>query len=178
MAEIEICPGGSKEPEGQYCIDWCSAKHLSQMIVVGCGKDNNASIYYLDKNNKWLLLEVLNGHTDLVRDVAWAPHIGRSFQLIATACKDGHVRVFKLTPKSMNKTKPVFTIEQVADFDDHQGEVWRVEWNVTGTILSSSGDDGKLRLWKGIVFNVASYLDEWKLISVISAEQPGTELIR
>lgn len=40
-------------------------------------------------------------------------------------------------------------VELVADFADHQAEVWRVEWNVTGTVLSSSGDDGKIRLWKG-----------------------------
>ena len=30
-------------------------------------------------------------------------------------------------------------------------QVWRVEWNVTGTILASSGDDGCVRLWKGII---------------------------
>ena len=35
---------------------------------------------------------------------------------------------------------------------DHQGaQVWRVDWNVTGTILASSGDDGCVRLWKGQV---------------------------
>lgn len=34
---------------------------------------------------------------------------------------------------------------------DHQGaQVWRVAWNVTGTILASSGDDGCVRLWKGV----------------------------
>ena len=34
---------------------------------------------------------------------------------------------------------------------DHQGaQVWRVAWNITGTILASSGDDGCVRLWKGI----------------------------
>ena len=32
-------------------------------------------------------------------------------------------------------------------------QVWRVEWNVTGTILASSGDDGCVRLWKGKIEN-------------------------
>lgn len=33
-------------------------------------------------------------------------------------------------------------------------QVWRVEWNVTGTILASSGDDGRVRLWKGTVYKL------------------------
>lgn len=65
------------------------------------------------------------------------------------------------------KARPIFPIELVADFTEHKGEVWRVEWNITGTILSSSGDDGRVCMWK------SSYLDEWKLISVICAEQQG-----
>ena len=28
-------------------------------------------------------------------------------------------------------------------------QVWRVCWNVTGTVLASSGDDSCVRLWKG-----------------------------
>lgn len=36
-----------------------------------------------------------------------------------------------------------------AQFDDHNSTVWRVCWNVTGTILASSGDDCYVRLWKG-----------------------------
>jgi hypothetical protein len=27
-------------------------------------------------------------------------------------------------------------------------QVWRVEWNVMGTLLASSGDDGVVKLWK------------------------------
>ena len=33
-------------------------------------------------------------------------------------------------------------------------QVWRVEWNVTGTILASSGDDGRVRLWKGTMYKL------------------------
>ena len=33
---------------------------------------------------------------------------------------------------------------------DHQGaQVWRVEWDMTGTTLATAADDGCIRLWKG-----------------------------
>ena len=31
---------------------------------------------------------------------------------------------------------------ELAQFSEHAAEVWRVEWNVTGSTLASSGDDG------------------------------------
>ncbi len=30
----------------------------------------------------------------------------------------------------------------------HSPSAWRVSWNCTGSILSSAGDDGTVRLWK------------------------------
>ncbi|CAG8973309.1 hypothetical protein HYALB_00000071 [Hymenoscyphus albidus] len=39
----------------------------------------------------------LKGHKGLVRDVAWAPGSIRGFDIVATACRDGFVRVFHLT---------------------------------------------------------------------------------
>ncbi|KAJ3379036.1 epoxide hydrolase, soluble (sEH) [Lobulomyces angularis] len=42
-----------------------------------------------------------------------------------------------------------FLVELMSAFNDHESEVWKVEFNILGTILSSSGDDGKVRLWKG-----------------------------
>lgn len=108
--------------------------------------------------------------------------MARSYQLIATASKDTMVRIFKLTeqvlpvtpqqaqrgrspagtPTHSNQNK-MYHIELIASFDDHKAEVWRVEWNVTGTILSSSGDDGKLRLW------TAGYDGKWRQMASITA---------
>jgi len=174
LEEIEVTSAG-KESDGHYCLSWSTSRFHQPMIVVGCGKDNTARIYKLDQHNKWQICEVLNGHQDIVHDVAWAPNVGRSYQLIATACKDGRVRIFKLSNESVKNKNMIstsvikgdnkFKVELIEEFKDHGSEVWRVEWNVTGTILSSSGDDGKIRLWK------ASYNNEWKCLSVISAEQ-------
>ncbi|CAH0048642.1 unnamed protein product [Clonostachys solani] len=43
----------------------------------------------------------ITGHRGLVRDVAWAPGNIRGYDMIATACQDGYVRVYRLdTPDS------------------------------------------------------------------------------
>jgi hypothetical protein len=34
----------------------------------------------------------------------------------------------------------------LAAFSDHGEPVWRVDWNITGTVLTSSGDDGMVHL--------------------------------
>ncbi|KAI8823056.1 WD40-repeat-containing domain protein [Fimicolochytrium jonesii] len=184
MDDIEVVPG-AKDPEGQMCLSWCPSRFQPQMLAVGHGfmlthaSPTTTQIYRLDPHNKWLPHEVLTGHTDVVTDVAWAPNVGRSYQLIATACKDKCVRIFKLVEEGgrgttgaagfatgfATKAARKFRVLTVATFSDHAAEVWRVEWNVTGTVLSSSGDDGKVRLWK------ASFLDEWRCMSIISAEQ-------
>lgn len=41
-----------------------------------------------------------------------------------------------------------FDIQMVAKFSDHNCTVWRTAWNVTGTMLASTGDDGYVRMWK------------------------------
>ncbi|KAK5665690.1 epoxide hydrolase, soluble (sEH) [Batrachochytrium dendrobatidis] len=100
MEEIEIVSGGSKESDGLYCVSWCQSRMESQMLVVGCGRDHTAKVYRVDYHGKWQPYEVLPGHGDTLCDIAWAPTMGRSYHLIATACKDGHVRIFKLTDET------------------------------------------------------------------------------
>lgn len=57
-----------------------------------------------------------------------------------------------------------FEITTAAQFDDHYCTVWRVCWNVMGTILASSGDDGCVRLWKD------NYINNWKCVAVLKGD--------
>ncbi|ORY64911.1 WD domain-containing protein [Pseudomassariella vexata] len=45
---------------------------------------------------EFYLAAEITGHTGLVRDVAWAPGNFRGYDIIATACQDGFVRVFRI----------------------------------------------------------------------------------
>ena len=47
----------------------------------------------------------------------------------------------------------------------HRSAVTSVEWNITGTVLSSAGNDGRIRLWKATSGNV------WRPAGSIGVEQ-------
>jgi len=96
-----------------------------------------------------------------VTSVSWAPSCGRSYHLIATGGRDGRVRIWQVKPAEepehdtaghedgvAEAEEGKWTASIVAEFDQHKSAVGRVEWNITGTILSSAGNDGRIRLWK------------------------------
>ncbi|XP_072943042.1 nucleoporin SEH1 isoform X2 [Epargyreus clarus] len=60
-----------------------------------------------------------------------------------------------------------FKCEVMAAFEDHYSCVWRVSWNVTGTMLASSGDDCCVRLWK------MQYMNQWRCVAVFKNEPAG-----
>jgi len=106
--------------------------------------------------------------------VSWAPSCGRSYHLVATGGRDGRVRIWKIKPGSEDfeelmgdgdSEEAKWTAVLIADFDQHKSAVGRVEWNVTGTILSSAGNDGRVRLWKATSGNV------WRPAGSVGVEQ-------
>ena len=61
-----------------------------------------------------------------ITSVAWAPSCGRSYHLVATGSRDGHVRIWKLRPSPLdeerieNSDDAKWTGSVVADFDHHK----------------------------------------------------------
>ncbi|XP_064099609.1 nucleoporin SEH1-like isoform X2 [Macrobrachium nipponense] len=157
------------------CISWnpSPSRLHSPLIAVGSDDPNPSSggkafIYEFSANTrKWTRVETLVGITEPVHDIAFAPNLGRSYHLLGIATKD--VRIIALKPNKQESLQnqsslSSFEVRLAGRFDDHGSTVWRVCWNMTGTILASSGDDGCVRLWK------ANYLDIWRCISTLRGE--------
>ncbi|KTG32240.1 hypothetical protein cypCar_00009763 [Cyprinus carpio] len=164
------------------CISWnpSSSRAHAPMIAVGSDDSNvtyggKVQIYeYNEVTRKYAKAETLMTVADAVHDIAFAPNLGRSFHVLAIATKD--VRIFKLVPlqKDSSSSAPTkFEVQVLAQFDSHNSQVWRVSWNITSTLLASSGDDGCVRLWK------ANYMDNWKCTGILKGDgsqvsgQPG-----
>ncbi|ODV64397.1 Seh1p, partial [Ascoidea rubescens DSM 1968] len=196
-----------------YNLSWCPSKFSKERFIATFL--NQA--YIFQKHKQYEIVKSLNKfHTGLIRDVSWAPTMGRSYHLIATACDDGQVRVFKLyetfssifygdngpslfnsIPDSNNnnndnnnlitsnnpsisnnsstsnttsdahqiKDDPSLALKLISTRGQHHSIVWSVSWNVTGTMLSSTGDDGKIMFWKMARNN------EFICISCVTAER-------
>ncbi|KAI8452359.1 WD40-repeat-containing domain protein [Phakopsora pachyrhizi] len=126
-----------------------------------------------DSSNKSNIVDNLDGSKKNIAELnvvapisslAWAPSCGRDYQLIAAGHRDGRARIWRLVPPtnilgSLNYQKD-WTVELDTELEDHVGDgsqsksrcvgggVGRCDWSATGTVLSTSGSDGKIRIWK------------------------------
>ena len=131
---------------GVTCLAWNPSILDVPMVVLGA--DKNATVWaYHTSLHRWQTVTSLVGHSESVLDVSWAPQLGRSYHVIATASKDHTLRIWKLKWSTTDNV-PTITVETICIGKHDGAEVWRVEWNVTGTMLTSSGDDGSVRMWK------------------------------
>lgn len=127
---------------------------VKRFASAGC--DNLVKIWgYREDSQSWVEEETLEGHTDWVRDVAWAPNIGLPRSYIATASQDKTVLIW--TKDSPTSPWVKTALDPSSDLTSAGGApppgkfpdvVWRVSWSLAGNILAVSCGDGKVTLWK------------------------------
>ncbi|XP_071958701.1 nucleoporin SEH1-like [Antedon mediterranea] len=155
------------------CISWNPSRIHSPMVAVGSNDPNPSGggkvllFEYSQSERKWNKVETLMTITEGVHDVAFAPNLGRSYHTLAVASKDVKITTLKPLRSEHTGTMPGPTRLEMCQSGllDHQNrQVWRISWNITGTILASSSDDGLVRLWK------ANYLENWKCIQTLKGD--------
>lgn len=136
-------------------ISWKPRRGVSQesSFALGFNSDmqqlNSSKVWEFDQaHQRWLPVAELalpGNKGDQVYSVAWAPNIGRPYEVIAVATHKG-IALWHLG--LIPDTDGRLSVEQVAVLSGHGGEVWQMEWDMSGMTLATTGSDGKVRLWQ------------------------------
>lgn len=111
--------------------------------LVSGGCDNAVKIWSLDdRTGQWRVEgPPLLGHSDWVRDVAWAPSLGLPTSTVASCGQDG--RLIAWTEK---KDKNGWDSVVIHTFNETA--VWRLSWSTSGNVLAATTSEGRTTLWK------------------------------
>ena len=148
-------------PDPMFVIGTAAGHSYSRDALSSMDFKSGNAIHVWRENKQLRKWEPLwsNNMDDAVLSVSWAPAIGRSYHLIAAGGKDKKVYIMKCKDNVDGK----FIGEEERVFNDHAGEVWKVEWNILGSMLASSGDDNTVKMYK------RSYQGDWMLSDNIPA---------
>ncbi|CAK7263625.1 hypothetical protein SEPCBS119000_000576 [Sporothrix epigloea] len=115
--ELRVCPKPARGEEGSFRVRFdpnpepCynalrAGVHVDSLSLVVAAMESvkiyrtrpiTTTSYGLQGTGRaFYLAAEIEGHNGLVRDVAWAPGNFRGYDIIATACQDGYVRVVRL----------------------------------------------------------------------------------
>jgi nucleoporin SEH1 len=147
-AALQSFEEGSKL--GCTCLSWCNGRFEPPTLVAG---GSHLVIYrYSESARAWQpLVQLPAPAKGDVLDVAWAPNVGRRFHYIASA-ENQQLRIYKFRRDAAdNKSNDTSSNNKHLKLESSQtidANAWRCQWNVTGTVLASSGDGGTVQLWK------------------------------
>lgn len=109
---------------------------VKRLASGGC---DNLIKTWKEEADQWVEEAKIEVHSDWVRDVAWAPSVGLTKNMIASCSQDRRV-IVSTSDDFVNWKSTVLNT-----FDD---VVWSVNWSLTANILAVSGADNKVSLWK------------------------------
>jgi nucleoporin SEH1 len=154
---------------GVTCLSWCTSRFDQPMLAVGTDTGKVQLWRYEEAVRAWQLTCELQSHALSVTDIDWAPNVGRSYHLIASCGKDRCLKVHKL-PRAGGG----IAAQQHYDAIPVQtaSAVWRVQWNITGTILAASGEESdSVQLYK------ADFNGQWKCLAQLASDIAGDSML-
>lgn len=145
-------PGSLISPQAGGATE-ATANNTTVKRFASAGCDNSVKIWeYSSESSRWIETEQLSGHTDWVRDVAFAPNIGLPRSYLATCSQDRTVLIWTQDGLTSPWTKTILNPStnggNAAGSNKFSDTVWRVSWSVSGNVLAVSCGDGKVTLWK------------------------------
>jgi len=166
--EAEGARTGDRQVSPQ-CLAWNPSAHEGMALVVGMS-DGSVHLWSLNEPpaGGWVHVLALTPHhgsktvsmpnPDCIRDLSWAPDVGRSKHIVATASRDKSVKIWELlrtqteeeaAPGSPDHAKQVVVTWSGECTGEllHDSQVWRVEWNSCGSMLAAGVDDGHVHVY-------------------------------
>ncbi|GJQ13812.1 hypothetical protein GpartN1_g5603.t1 [Galdieria partita] len=132
-------------------MSWNPSVDSIPLIVVASHKD--CRIWNMDRDTRrwtdWSLFSVDESESAQFSAVAWAPHVGRSFERIALGCEDGTILLFHC-PRIIQQETSGHQVEPICRLNHGNERIVRLQWNIVGSILASSANDRTIRLWKAL----------------------------
>ncbi|GKA07836.1 protein SEH1, partial [Tanacetum coccineum] len=122
-------------------------------FVLGFNSDtpqlNSPKVWEFDQDHqRWLPVAELSDpgdKGDQVYAVAWAPNIGRPYELIAVSTSKG-ISIWQMASNPDPNGR--LSVEKAVTFPCIDNEVWQMEWDMSGMTLATTGTDGRVRLWQ------------------------------
>ncbi|KAF2836139.1 WD40 repeat-like protein, partial [Patellaria atrata CBS 101060] len=111
-----VCATPSRQDESSFRVSWHHEK-LPSWNAVMAGVDrrslslavaamNVVKVFRTDSERRFYMAIELKGAKQLIRDVSWANGAMRGYDLIASASKDGYIRIYEVhTPRSKTNTR-------------------------------------------------------------------------
>lgn len=127
-------------------ISWRpAAPGVPPLLLVGTALGFAQVWVYRRQLMRWEHAATLGGPQEAggrpVADVAWAPTLGRPYDIAAVAAGPA-VLLWRLTGAADS-----LQVEQLARLQ-HLADVWQLEWNLLGSWLAASTDAGEICMWR------------------------------
>ena len=143
------------------CVAWSPSVLEAPMLAVGM-TDGAIYIWACNEDGGWARAHVVEPiHRGCINDMNYAPDVGRSYGLLATASDDKSVRLWKLRRKvpretgagaparggtavAVREALEASVLQELA----HDSIVWRCVWCAAGSMIACSVDEGAVHIYK------------------------------